>query len=330
MVGVSVEASRAGELPLEELPLEELPVEELPVGELPVGELRSRRQLELTLGCDRAAKTILQSRYMAYPLSVSPLFRREADGVDPAREQRAYLYRMNTSPGLLAGDVLGMSVKLNAGSSLHLMDQAATKVHQMPSGDRATVLYEIEVGDRATLEFLAEPLILFASATLKQTTKIILHPNAGLSWGEIILPGRLARGESYQFREFFSRIQLQSYSGSVWFVEAIKLFGKSNRFVKNDLFADGPILGTLILVLPEADATRENLDKLARQIEALTSESNSVESNFVELASSVLPGDRGLFVRAIASTTRDLQACFKSAVNCVRELRQQAPLPYSL
>ncbi len=305
MVGVPVEESRAGELPLE--------------------RLRSH-QLELTLGCDRAAKTILQSRYMAYPLSVSPLFRREADGVDPAREQRAYLYRMNTSPGLLAGDVLGMSVKLNAGSALHLMDQAATKVHRMPAaGDRATVLYEIEVGDRATLEFLAEPLILFTDATLKQTTKIILHPSAGLSWGEIVLPGRLARGESYQFREFFSRIQLQSYGGSVWFIEAMKLFGKSNRFAKNNLFADGPILGTLILVLPEADATRENLDRLARQIEALSSKNNSVE-----LASSVLPGDRGLFVRAIASTTRDLQSCFKSAVNCVRELRQQAPLPYSL
>ncbi|MGB3789367.1 MAG: urease accessory protein UreD [Phormidesmis sp.] len=305
MVGVPVEESRAGELPLE--------------------GLRSRHQLELTLGCDRAAKTILQSRYMAYPLSVSPLFRREADGVDPAREQRAYLYRMNTSPGLLAGDVLGMSVKLNAGSALHLMDQAATKVHQMPSGDRATVLYEIEVGDRATLEFLAEPLILFSNATLEQTTKIILHPTAGLIWGEIILPGRLARGESYQFREFFSRIQLRSYGGSVWFVEAMKLFGQSNRFAKNNLFADEPILGTLLLVLPEENATRESLDRLARQIEALSSKNNSVE-----LASSVLPGDRGLFVRAITSTTRDLQSCFKSAVNCVRKLRQQPPLPYSL
>ncbi len=263
---------------------------------------------------------------MAYPLSVSPLFRREADGIDPDREQRAYLYRMNTSPGLLAGDVLGMTVKLKAGSSLYLMDQAATKVHPMPeAGAKAAVVYEIAVDEQATLEFLPEPLILFADSTLKQTTTITLHPEAGLSWGEIILPGRLARGESYQFRECFSRIQVMSTGGATLFVEAMKLLGAQNRFAESDLFASAPVLGTLILILPMQSATKENLIVLSQQIEAL-----GYESDGVELASSVLPGERGLFVRAIASTTRDLQACFKSAINYVRKLRQQFPLPYSL
>jgi urease accessory protein len=263
---------------------------------------------------------------MAYPLSVSPLFRRESNGIDPAREQRAYLYRMNTSPGLLAGDVLRMSVKLNAGSSLYLMDQAATKVHQMPQVDAtATVAYDIVIDEQATLEFLPEPLILFTDSMLKQTTTITLHPEAGLSWGEIILPGRLARDESYQFRECFSRIRVMSTDGATLFVEAMKLLGAQNRFAQSDLFASAPVLGTLILILPTQSATKETLIVLSQQIEAL-----GYESDGVELASSVLPGERGLFVRAIASTTRDLQACFKSAINCVRKLRQQFPLPYSL
>ena len=33
---------------------------------------------------------------------------------------------------------------------------------------------------------------------------------------------------------------------------------------------------------------------------------------------------------AIASTTRELQASFKAAINQVRKLRGQAPLPYSM
>ena len=123
MGGALVEELRIGESQKEDLRIENLRTEQLP----------TRQQLELTLGCDRAGKTVLKNRYMAYPLSVSPLFRRESDGVNLSLEQRAYLYRMNTSPGLLARDVLGMSVKLNSGSSLHLMDQAATKVHQMPA-----------------------------------------------------------------------------------------------------------------------------------------------------------------------------------------------------
>ncbi|MGD1863896.1 MAG: urease accessory protein UreD [Phormidesmis sp.] len=297
-------------------------------------------QLALTLGCVATGKTVLKQRYMSYPLSVSPIFRldkrsqppqentRGITDVDPA--QRAYLYRMNTSPGLLAGDVLRMSLTLEEGSSLLLADQAATKVHTMPLDgplDKrlAKVHYEIEVGDRATLEFLPEPLILFTDSALKQTTDITLHPSAGLTWGEIILPGRLARGERYQFQEYLSRVQIKLDDDTVWFVEAVKLLGKTNPFAHSELFASGSVLGSLILALPQEMATRENLTVVSQQIDRL-----SETSAMLEVASSVLPGERGLFVRAIASTTRDLQSAFKAAANCIRHLRNQSPLPYSL
>ena len=67
---------------------------------------------------------------MAYPLSVSPIFRLEENGHATSAD-RAYLYRMNTSPGLLAGDRLGISLQLAAGAQLYLADQSALKVHTM-------------------------------------------------------------------------------------------------------------------------------------------------------------------------------------------------------
>lgn len=301
-------------------------------------------QLALTLGRSTTGKTVLKERYMRYPLSVSPVFRLDDRGdrrvMDEAgvteieRVQRAYLYRMNTSPGLLAGDVLGMSLKLTAGCSLLLADQAATKVHTMltnvPTGEpierqSAAVNYHVEVGDRATLEFLPEPLILFTDSALTQTTDITLHASAGLTWGEIILPGRLARGERYEFRAYVSRTRLKSSDDAVWFIEAMQLLGKANPFAHSDLFASGAVLGNLILALPQEISTRENLSLLTQQIDQLNDTSGTLE-----LASSVLPGDRGLFVRAIATTTRDLQAAFKAATNSVRKLRHHPPLPYSL
>ena len=81
---------------------------------------------------------------MAYPLSVSPVFRLEENGSGESLK-RAYLYRMNTSPGLLAGDRLAMNLQLSAGAELYLADQAATKVHSMPEA-QARVDYRIEVG----------------------------------------------------------------------------------------------------------------------------------------------------------------------------------------
>ena len=101
-----------------------------------------RSQLSLELGCNAAEQTVLQKRYMAYPYSVSPLFRREDSGLGKPFSKRAYLYRMNTSPGLLAGDSSGVSIQLASDSQLHLVDQSATKVHPMPNSEtHATVQY---------------------------------------------------------------------------------------------------------------------------------------------------------------------------------------------
>ena len=202
----------------------------------------------------------------------------------------------------------------------------------MPQRDTlATVSYSLDIGEQATLEFLPEPLILFADAALTQTTEITIHAAAGLSLGEIILPGRLARGEVYQFRRYLSRIWVRSTAGELLFVEAMNLTGKGNRFAQNELFASGPVLGSLVLILPEAIATPTALTALAAEIDALTGAGHTKSSQTtVNLASSPLPGGRGLFVRAISTTTRELQSCFKAALNCVRQLQNQAPLPYSL
>lgn len=285
-----------------------------------LSDTAAQEQLSIKLGCTPEGKTVISHRYMAYPLSVSPVFRLEENEAS-GFAKRVYLYRMNTSPGLLANDALKVSLQLEPGSQLYLADQAATKVHK---NARARVNYQIEIGDRATLEFFPEPLILFADSDLKQQTSITLHPTAALSLGEIILPGRLAHGELYQFYQYFSRLQVSSPEGNMWFAESMKLLGKENRFVQASLFASGPVLGSLVLILPEAIATPQALTTLSAEIDALTN------PPALMLASSVLPARRGLFIRAMAQTTRDMQTCFKAAVNCVRKLRGEALLPYSL
>jgi len=50
---------------------------------------------------------------------------------------RAYLYIIGASPGLLAGGYLRVCSQLDANTSLYLTDQAATKVHSMPIADTA-------------------------------------------------------------------------------------------------------------------------------------------------------------------------------------------------
>ena len=284
----------------------------------------NRPQLSLSLGCNSTNQTILQQRYMAYPLSVSPLFRREDSAADGTPSKRAYLYRMNTSPGLLAGDALKVFIRLDEESQLYLADQSALKVHQMPEkGACSTVRYDIEMGESAMLEFLPEPLILFEDAALEQTTEILLHKEAGVCWGEIVLPGRLARGEKYQFRRYLNKTLVRSLDGELWFAETMNLVGKGNSLVDSPLFAGAAVLGTLILIFPRAILTAQVLKTLGDRIDEMNTSS-------LNIASSVLPSDRGLFVRAMSETTREMMACFKDILNCGRSLQGQNLLPYGL
>jgi urease accessory protein len=274
--------------------------------------------LELGLKCDRQSQTILSHQYAAYPLSVSPVFRLDGD----FDSHRAYLYVMSTSPGLLAGDEWNISLQLAAHTSLYLTEQAATKVHSMPiAGTKARTNYSIEIGEKATLEFVPEPLILFADATLEQTINIKIHPTGRLCLSEIILPGRLARGEYYQFHHYLSRLQVMSHAGELWFTDAMYLEGKLNPFTESHLFASSSVLGSLFVVLPDA-----NLELLSASVEDL----EAANCSNMTVASSILPHGKGLLIRAIAPGAQEMKTYFKYALNCVRSSSEQTPLPDSI
>lgn len=271
--------------------------------------------LELTLKRDRAKRTIIASQYTAYPLRLSPILR-----LDNKNRDRAFLYMMNTSPGLLAGDKLNIELTLAEDTDLYLTDQAATKVHPMPKLDTvARVNSRIQLAANATLELIPEPIILYEDAALEQTTQIELHDTATLFLSEIILPGRLARGERDLFRHYLNRLQVSSLAGEVYCQEAMRLVGKLNPFKGSKLFASMPVMGSAIIILPQGD-----LEALSSTLEDL----QQANCQDIVVASSLLPHDKGLLIRALANTTQPIKRYLHYAVNCVRLASDRSPLPH--
>lgn len=269
--------------------------------------------LYVRLSCDRDGRSVVSRQYVTYPFRLSRTFR-----LDPTDPNRAYLYMMSTSPGLLAGDNLQVSLQLDANTSLYLTDQAATKVHSMPTaGTLAKTVYEIAVGAEANLELVPEPLIFYTDATLEQITQVKLHPTGRLFLSEIILPGRLARGESYRFRDYFSRLQVTSPTGELLFADAMRLEGKLNRFKEHGFFSSLPAIANIFIVLPDTD-----LKQLTIELEDL----NAADCLEMSVGSSFLPNCNGLLVRAMASSTH-VKTYVQYALNCVRRVSGQPPLP---
>ena len=221
---------------------------------------------------------------------------------------------------MLADDRLSLSVALEENTLLHLTDQAATKVHAMPKLDtNATTDWQIRVAAGASLELVPEPLILYADGAFEQITKITLDSSANLFWSEILLPGRLAREEYYDFRSYYGCLEIYSESGELWFKDAINLQGKCNSWQHHKLFTSEPILANLVLVSPQTD-----LDLLSKKLEDFVA---IKELNLVG-ANSVLPEKKGLFMRVMAAKTTPIKQYINYALNVMRSLNGRPKLPY--
>lgn len=277
--------------------------------------MKERNNLELELRCNRQGQTSLAHQYTSQPLRLSKLFR-----LDTLEKQGAYLYLMNSSPGLLAGDQLSLSLTLQKSTLLYLTDQAATKVHAMPKPETiATIDWEINLQAKACLEFVPEPVILYAQGALEQNTRIRLDDSASLFWSEILLPGRLAKGEYYDFRSYYGCLEIYSELGELWFKDAMNLQGTCNSWKHHKLFTSEPILANLVLVQPQID-----LDLLSKKLEDFVA---ITESNLI-FAKSILPEQKGLLVRVMAEKTTPIKQYINHALNCIRHLSDRPRLPY--
>jgi urease accessory protein len=272
----------------------------------------SPNQLTVQIGLDQNHQSFVQRQYATYPFRLSRALR-----LDPTDAPRTYLYIMNSSPGLLAGDTFQISVRLSDRTALYLTDQSATKVHQMAVDQRARVHYNVEIGSGASLEYVPEPIILYRNASLEQTMRATLAPTGSLFLSDIMVPGRLARGECFHFHQYVNRLKVYTPDRGLIFTDAMQLKGNGkHHLTSSPLFASHPILASVILVMPDTDlhALDLDLEQFAETQPMLTA------------ASSPLPNCNGLFVRVMASNVPIAKAYINYALTRMRQLNGQPTL----
>jgi urease accessory protein len=280
--------------------------------------------LELQLKCNSEGKTIIARQYETHPLRISRPFRLDrggdlAEGEAP-NNHRAYLYLRNNSPGLFAGDELNLSLCLEEKTQLYLTEQSATKVHPTTMPEvTAKVHYQWTIAKDAMVEFIPEAIILYRDSALQQTTQVKIHPTASLFWSDLILPGRLARGECYQFRFYDHCLEVYSDAGELWFKDRMYLTGKDNPFSDSKLFASFPIWGNAIAIMPqiEVNLLKSTLDNLLDN-----------NSHDLVAATSVLPHDKGVLIKVLASQTQKIKMYWHLVLNALRKLNHQSCLPH--
>ncbi|TCC26841.1 urease accessory protein UreD [Kribbella speibonae] len=278
---------------------------------LGVGAAGKLGVLDLELA-PRGGSTRLVRQYQRSPLYVyRPIY------LDPVRPDMAFVFLQQQGDGFVQGDRYRMDVDCAPGSAVHLTTQAATKVFRAQD-NFATQLVNLRVGAAGVLEYLPDPVIPFRGSRLYQRTCLTVADDATVILGDILLPGRVARGEAHVYDVYWADTEVRAEDGSLIFADTLRLRpGDIDDPNSPGVLGEYDVLASLYVICartPPAELVAVLRETLAGVPEILAGVTE-------------LPAGRGAAVRVLGHTSKVVQAAIHTVWNRARIEVLGAPAP---
>lgn len=132
----------------------------------------------------------------------------------------AWVYASSYGGGLVGGDDLRLTVRVEPGASAFLSSQASTKVYR--SDSRAALYLDADVADGGQLIVWPDPVVCFAGSAFRQVQRVELADEAGLVLVDVMTSGRRASGERWEFSEYLTDLVVCRH-GRVILRDALRL-----------------------------------------------------------------------------------------------------------
>lgn len=158
---------------------------------------------------------------------------------------------VTTSGGLVGGDRLEIAASVGAGASALVTAQAAEKIYRSTGAD---VRFDVRltVGDGGWLEWLPQETILFDGARLRRGTSAEVAGSGRLLAGELLVFGRIARGERFTQGLARDAWEVRRDGRLVW-ADALHLDGDVAAVLDHPAgFAGAKAYGTIVYVGKDA------------------------------------------------------------------------------
>lgn len=173
---------------------------------------------------------------------------------------------VTTSGGLVGGDRLEIAASVGEGATALVTAQAAEKVYRS-AGDDVRFDVSLTVEDGGWLEWLPQETILFDAARLRRTTSVEVNGSGRLLAGELLVFGRIARGERFAQGLARDAWEVRRDGRLVW-ADALHLDGDVADLLDHPAgFAGATAYGTIVYVGQDAadrlDAARALLEDVA-------------------------------------------------------------------
>lgn len=288
----------------EDVPLEVLAYDSN-LSQLEVGRAGKLGAIVLRMEYDsHRQRTVAKEQY-----SKVPLFTQRVLYLEESLPSMAYLYIISPSGGILQGDRYRMDITLANNAFLHLTTQGATRIYRMDK-NYATQLVNIHVGEGCYFEYIPDQIIPYRNSRFYQNVSLNVHDNSTLIYSEILVPGRVGSGESFEYDICYMKTKAKNQNGNLRLIDTAILEPK-RRNLKNFGVLEGfDVFGTVYL-LSNTIYVKELNDLINTMIESAPR---------VHGGATILPNSSGVMIRLLGSFASDVRNVIYEVVRISRRV----------
>ncbi|MHA7646798.1 urease accessory protein UreD [Nitrosopumilus sp. S4] len=266
----------------------EIQMYESKVNQLGVGKTGKVGIINLELQADDTGKTVITKQFSQVPLQIQ-----RAVYPENLFPKMMYLYIISPSGGILQGDRYRTDILLKNKSICHITTQGATRIYSMNSNSASQIL-NITVEENGYLEYIPDQIIPYKNSRYYQKVNLNVHNNSTLIYSEILTPGRVAMGESFEYDICYLRTHCRNQDKKIRFLENTKIEPKKQKLNNFGILGEHNIVGT-VYIFTRKDIVIELEKKINQDIKKIQ------DSIFV--GTSILPDESGVIIRILDDKT---------------------------
>jgi urease accessory protein len=250
------------------------------------------------------SKTVVKEQY-----SKVPLFTQRALYLEESLPSMAYMYIISPSGGILQGDRYRMDITLRNNARAHITTQGATRIYRMEK-NYATQIVNIIVDDGCYFEFIPDQIIPYRNSRFYQTVSLRIHDNATMMYAEMIVPGRVASGESFEYDICYMKALAKNQNNVLRFIDVAVLEPKKRSLNILGILGKFSVVGNMYILTK------------TKYVSELRTEINSVLQKFSNISggATVLPGDSGVLIRILGEVAQDIRAAMYEIIGITRKI----------
>ena len=237
---------------------DDIPVEiqayESKVKQLDVGKSGKVGILDIELQSNKTGKTVVTKQFSQVPLQIQRALYPES-----SLPEMAYLYVISPSGGILQGDRYKTNVSLKNKAMVHMTTQDATRIYGMDTNSASQIM-NITIDEDCYLEYIPDQIIPYKNSRYYQKVNLNVHDNSTLIYSEVLTPGRMAMGESFEYDICYLRTYGKNQQNKIRILENAKIEPKKQRLHDFGVMGKNNTFGTMyILTKKEIITEVENM-----------------------------------------------------------------------